>query len=85
MVLKEFFKKVKRMFQLNKKDRRTIDEMQLQAYAREAQFCVKIFALMFRGVLILDEVDLILHPLKSELNWPLGEKEPIDFTQSMAA
>ncbi len=30
----------------------------------------------------LDEVDLILHPLKSELNWPLGGKEPLDFTRS---
>ena len=26
------------------------------------------------GTLVLDEVDLILHPLKSELNWPLGVK-----------
>ena len=32
--------------------------------------------------MLLDEVDLILHPLKSELNWPLGTKEPLDFTQS---
>ena len=27
-------------------------------------------------------MDLILHPLKSELNWPLGHKEPLDFTRS---
>jgi len=40
---------------------------------------------MFRtGVLLLDEVDLILHPLKSELNWPLGQKLPLDFTRSRA-
>ena len=32
----------------------------------------------------MDEVDLILHPLKSELNWPLGQKEPLDFTRSRA-
>ena len=36
------------------------------------------------GVLLLDEVDLILHPLKSELNWPLGQKLPLDFTRSRA-
>ena len=30
----------------------------------------------------MDEVDIILHPLKSELNWPLGAKEPLDFTRS---
>eukprot|EP00759_Apiculatamorpha_spiralis_P019752 PhF_6_TR25516/c0_g1_i1/m.35642 len=27
----------------------------------------------------MDEVDLILHPLKSELNFPIGPKEQIDF------
>ena len=31
---------------------------------------------------MLDEVDTILHPLKSELNWPLGEKEALDLTMS---
>ena len=34
------------------------------------------------GVALLDEVDLLLHPLKSELNWPLGIKRPLDFTES---
>jgi len=34
---------------------------------------------MFReGVLIMDEVDLILHPLKSELNFPIGPKLVLD-------
>ena len=32
-----------------------------------------------QSLLILDEVDLILHPLKSELNWPLGKRKPLDF------
>ena len=31
---------------------------------------------------VLDEVDLLLHPLKSELHWPLGQKQPLDFTTS---
>eukprot|EP00755_Sulcionema_specki_P005608 Sspe_Gene.33212::Locus_16237_Transcript_1_1_Confidence_1.000_Length_12018::g.33212::m.33212 len=30
-----------------------------------------------RGVLIMDEVDLLLHPLKSELNFPIGEKHDL--------
>ena len=30
-----------------------------------------------RGVVLLDEVDLLLHPLKSELNFPIGAKTPI--------
>ena len=25
---------------------------------------------------------MLLHPLKSELNWPIGDKLPIDFTRS---
>ena len=37
-----------------------------------------------KQVPVLDEVDLILHPLKSELNWPLGQKLPLDFTRSRA-
>lgn len=28
------------------------------------------------------QVDLILHPLKSELNFPIGRKEPLDLTQN---
>jgi hypothetical protein len=31
-----------------------------------------------RGVLLLDEVDLLLQPLKSELNFPIGKKVEID-------
>ena len=31
-----------------------------------------------RGILLLDEVDLLLHPLTSELNFPIGDKKPLD-------
>ena len=30
------------------------------------------------------QVDLGLHPLKSELNFPIGDKEPLDLTRSVA-
>jgi hypothetical protein len=40
----------------------------------QAAECVKVMQLFKEGSLLLDEVDLILHPLKSELNWPLGKK-----------
>eukprot|EP01063_Lacrimia_lanifica_P039595 TRINITY_DN8724_c1_g4_i1.p1 TRINITY_DN8724_c1_g4~~TRINITY_DN8724_c1_g4_i1.p1 ORF type:complete len:4579 (+),score=2099.61 TRINITY_DN8724_c1_g4_i1:248-13984(+) len=30
-----------------------------------------------RSVLVMDEVDLLLHPLKSELNFPIGEKHDL--------
>lgn len=46
--------------------------------------CDKIFSILRDSVEIMDEVDIILHPLKSELNWPLGAKEPLDFTRSRA-
>merc|ERR1711965_759020 len=36
---------------------------------------------LFRGAcLIMDEVDLLLHPLKAELNFPIGEKHPLDLS-----
>ncbi len=50
----------------------------------KATECAKMLALFRAGSLILDEVDLLLHPLKSELNWPLGVKAPLDFTNSAA-
>ena len=45
----------------------------------------QIFEIFRASVEIMDEVDLLLHPLKSELNWPLGEKQPLDFTNSTAS
>ena len=47
--------------------------------AAQARVAVAIVGELQESVLILDEVDLILHPLKSELNWPLGKRKPLDF------
>eukprot|EP01038_Epipyxis_sp_PR26KG_P004458 gene4458-6304_t len=38
----------------------------------------KILQLFEDGIMLLDEVDLILHPLKSELNFPIGDKFDLD-------
>ncbi|RLN51178.1 hypothetical protein BBJ28_00003521 [Nothophytophthora sp. Chile5] len=38
----------------------------------------KTLRLWQRGILIMDEVDVLLHPLRSELNFPIGNKFPID-------
>ena len=54
----------------------------LSSLQKQARLCTKILDVFRTGTLLLDEVDLILHPLKSELNWPLGHKEPLDFTRS---
>jgi hypothetical protein len=51
---------------------------------QQTELATAIFGIFRNGVEIMDEVDLILHPLKSELNWPLGQKEPLDFTRSRA-
>jgi hypothetical protein len=32
------------------------------------------------GILLCDEIDMLLHPLRSELNFPIGEKHPLDFS-----
>jgi len=49
---------------------------QMEADAKELARVLNIFR---SGVLIMDEVDLILHPLKSELNFPIGPKLDLDF------
>ncbi|CAE7388759.1 unnamed protein product, partial [Symbiodinium necroappetens] len=34
----------------------------------------KALALFRQGAVLMDEVDVVLHPLKSELNFPYGPK-----------
>ena len=45
----------------------------------QARVAVNIVKQLQTSVLMLDEVDMILHPLKSELNWPLGKRKPLDY------
>ncbi|CAJ1380920.1 unnamed protein product [Effrenium voratum] len=47
----------------------------------EARVSSRVLHMFHRGVLLLDEVDLLLDPLKSELNWPMGEKRAIDLIE----
>eukprot|EP01012_Entosiphon_sulcatum_P007139 TRINITY_DN13559_c0_g1_i1.p1 TRINITY_DN13559_c0_g1~~TRINITY_DN13559_c0_g1_i1.p1 ORF type:complete len:4669 (-),score=764.85 TRINITY_DN13559_c0_g1_i1:3029-17035(-) len=47
---------------------------------KDVQELTRILSLWRDSVLIMDEVDLILHPLKSELNFPIGAKLEIDFS-----
>lgn len=51
---------------------------QRQAMAQEAEVLGRALKLFKQGSLIMDEVDLILHPLKSELNFPIGQKFDLD-------
>lgn len=41
---------------------------------------IRLWGPKYGGVALLDEVDVILHPLKSELNFPIGEKKPLALT-----
>ncbi|KAF4705627.1 hypothetical protein FOZ62_029252, partial [Perkinsus olseni] len=50
----------------------------------EIDRCLKVLDVFQAGVILMDEVDLLLHPLKSELRWPLGEKRPLDMTEPMS-
>lgn len=45
-----------------------------------ADSLVHVLDIWQKGVLIMDEVDVLLHPLKSELNFPIGHKQPIDLS-----
>jgi Protein of unknown function (DUF3638) len=48
----------------------------------QADVCAQVLQLFKRGVLLIDEVDLVLHPLRSELNFPIGNKGALDLTQN---
>lgn len=52
--------------------------MKLAELTANAAELGKILTLFKNGVMLLDEVDLILHPLKSELNFPIGDKFDLD-------
>jgi len=63
--------------------KKPLDLSDVASFRSQASICAKIVGGVFKkAALILDEVDMILHPLRSELNWPVGEKEALDFTRS---
>ncbi|KNC75779.1 hypothetical protein SARC_11702, partial [Sphaeroforma arctica JP610] len=47
----------------------------------QADLAVRTLEIFRQGTVIVDEVDLILHPLKSELNYPIGPKNAIDLAR----
>jgi hypothetical protein len=48
----------------------------LETLKMQADELAKILGIFKEGVMLIDEVDLILHPLKSELNFPIGQSMP---------
>ncbi|GAB5356506.1 hypothetical protein AAMO2058_000295800 [Amorphochlora amoebiformis] len=60
-----------------------IGEKRLKVRSIMADEIAKVITLWSdKGVLILDEVDMLLHPLRSELNFPIGAKTPLDLSPS---
>ena len=55
-----------------------------EAVSYQLRLSASVLRLWRQGALVLDEVDWLLHPLKSELNWPLGQREPLDFSKSVS-
>jgi len=50
---------------------------------KQLSVCEEVLSLFKDSILIIDEVDLVLHPLKSELNFPIGIRQPLDFTNKI--
>lgn len=48
--------------------------------ADELKQVIQLWGAKQRGIAIIDEVDLVLHPLRSELNFPIGEKSALDLS-----
>jgi hypothetical protein len=40
----------------------------------------RLFSFLRKAIIIMDEVDTILHPLKSELNFPVGQKHSLELS-----
>ena len=56
--------------------RGTLEKSSLLAQAERA---VQLLRIWRGAVAVIDEVDVVLHPLRSELNWPLGDRHALDF------
>ncbi len=54
------------------------DQVKYQRDSDMADELSKILHFWRDGTLVLDEVDLLLHPLRSELNFPIGDKVRLD-------
>ena len=65
----------------NLKDDFTVVHQHAKALRDQDELCEELgdaLKLLRRSVAIIDEADLVLHPMKSELNFPLGPKKTAD-------
>eukprot|EP00397_Hematodinium_sp_SG-2012_P000007 GEMP01000007.1.p1 GENE.GEMP01000007.1~~GEMP01000007.1.p1 ORF type:complete len:5820 (+),score=1409.10 GEMP01000007.1:169-17628(+) len=68
---------VENMLILNDSAHKRAKDILLEA---ETQNVHKVLGLFNNAYCLVDEVDLVLHPLKSELNFPIGAKLSLDFS-----
>ena len=54
----------------------------MSARAAEAELLRDILCTFKSSVALVDEVDWVLHPLKSELNFPIGARKPLQLTRA---
>ena len=69
----------------NQRDRVSIISRQMVKMTSEADMARSLLQLLRgegdgKGKCMIDEVDMVLHTLKSELNFPVGAKEPLDLS-----
>ena len=48
------------------------------ALTAQAAWAVQLLGVWRGAYAVIDEVDMVFHPLRSELNWPLGDKYALD-------
>lgn len=66
---------------LVKRGAKKMKDHERQDINKQIDVCVAILQLFKQGHVMMDEVDMLLHPLRSELRWPLGLKAPLDLTE----
>ena len=64
--------RLQRLLGLRRRGRAKARRTRRQDLRVEAEVLASILGLFRRSVALLDEVDVLLHPLRSELNWPQG-------------
>ena len=71
--------RLQRLLGLRRRHQRTARRSRRSELRGQLETLSSVLGVFRRSVVLLDEVDVLLHPLRSELNWPQGERHPIHF------
>lgn len=79
--LKPVMRSLKRMLGFRRASARANNfALEKPALHEQARRAVQLLQIWRGAVAVIDEVDVVLHPLRSELNWPLGDRHALDFS-----